>query len=142
MENEKLMTMDDVLAEIKKQAIEPHRVEVKEQFDLLRKEMADKNAKAIIPNLEGKVEDYEGKTFAGSIVDFSRLQGLSSKASGQDIASAFCSQGGFFRKLSPAMELFAKSIRSKGRNFNTDELVSACQKQYEMLGMKIGRAHV
>lgn len=141
-----LMTMTDVLAEIKKQAIEPHEAKVSGLIDELRKEMTEKNTKAIIPNLEGPLAEYQGKTFAGSVVDFNRATAAMKLQTAEEVGLAFLSQGGFFKKLSPAMELFARAIQSKGRNFDVSALSAACKAQSDMLGTKaasgMGEANV
>lgn len=141
------MTMDALLKVIEEKALAPHRDQVKGQFDTLREEFKASQMKAIIPDLDNSnIADYEGKTFAGSVVDFSRIKGVPVNATGNQIADAFLTQGGFFRKLSPAMELFARSIMSKGRNFNPNDLAAACQKQMDALHIKaatgMGEANV
>lgn len=137
MENtEKIMSIEEVVKAVSDKITPELTANTKAEFTQLRKEMAEQNLKTIVPQLEGTTNDGEGRTFAGSIVDFSRCKGVSPVMSDAEVGMSFVTQGGFFRKLSPALELFAQSIRSKGRNFDPTKLIEACQKQMTQLNLK------
>jgi HK97 family phage major capsid protein len=112
---------------------------VSEQLEKFKTDTLAAEIKKIYPTREGDLANgSEGTNCFGTSYNMAGVGGLKdlSAMSAQKVAERFCSQGGFFRALSPAMKMFAESIRCKGRNFDFKTLVDLCNKQVEVLYTK------
>ena len=141
-----VLTLKQIQDVIQKEVVEPATKGIKEEFDKFKKETMEATQKRFIPQLEGTMADGAGTTFAGSRFDTSVLSSVKSLNSFNDheFASGFVT-GGFFRKLSPAMALFAQALAMKGK-IDLSKLTEACLAQKKALGLKaasgMGEANV
>jgi HK97 family phage major capsid protein len=121
---------------------------MKEQFEAFRKEITDAQRKAIFPEADSALMAGQTKTFAGSVIDFSGLPSMLTSANmdQKQLAYMFASKGIPFKKLSPAMEMFAKGILKTRCNhntmvangFNLEEYKTLCREQMKQTGMSEG----
>jgi HK97 family phage major capsid protein len=141
--------LDDLKAFLAKSVQDGTSKAVAEQLEEFRTKTLAAEIKKIYPTREGDLATgSEGTNVFGTSYNMAGVGGLKdlSAMSAQKVAERFCSQGGFFRALSPAMKAFAESIKCRGRNFDFKSLVEMCNKQVETLYTKaatgMGEANV
>ena len=135
-------TMEDLKSYLSTQIKEATTTSIKEQlasFQNETKASLEAEIKRIYPNREGDFYNgSEGKNIFGTTYNMRSVGGMKdlSQLADHEVAERFCTQGGFFRTLSPAMKQFAQAIQSRGKNFNFADLHKACQEQIKMLQTK------
>ena len=140
MPEEKFMTQEELTKFLTDNVVAPATADMKAQMDALKAEVAKNSpVKKIVPDMEGTFADGCGKTFAGTVFDMSAVSASRKSILDMneiDVASSFMSQGGFFRKLSPALEAMGMYIKGKGRIFDPSKMATLAADQYKALGMK------
>jgi len=144
---EKLMTKEDLSAMM----TEMMKAQTPELLKAVKDELLKMDRKALFPQMEGDVDkgDAGAQTFAGSVVDFSAIKSYDARRALVDnntnaLGVAFVNSCGPWKKLSPAMEGFAKLLKTRMRpaqlasGFDMNGYKTLCDAQYKATGMSEG----
>ena len=112
---------------------------VQQQLEQFKKEELAKEIKKIYPGRDGDMYNgAEGHNTFGTSFNMRGVGGMKdiSQLADHEVAQRFCTQGGFFRTLSPAMQKFAEMIQTRGHNFDFKALSELCYAEVKALNYK------
>ena len=112
---------------------------VQEQLEVFKKDTLAAEIKKIYPQRDGDMYNgSEGKNLFGTTYNMRGVGGMKdlSQLADHEVAERFCTQGGFFRTLSPAMQQFATMVKCRGRNFDFKAFNDLCYEQVKALATK------
>lgn len=135
-EKTEVKTLGDLQKYIADHISEVTSKSVSEQLEKFRTDTLAAEIKKIYPGRDGDFHGgSEGVTAFGTKYNMKGIGGMKdiTGLSAHEVAERFCTSGGFFRQLSPAMLKYAEMIKSKGRSFDREGLKALCDEQIKVL---------